>query len=115
MKRHEQLSQFSNILAIALFGMSALGFFKSGQILFGFILLIISILSVFFLVFMKDKKKHFTIILNSLNALAAGIVTYDYILQGTKYIHYLWFFTTILFIALTIFLIFRKEKISLKK
>lgn len=113
--QHEQLSRFSSMLAIFLFAMSALSFFKVGTYLFGFILLIISFLNVIAIVFLKDKKKVVKVILNFLNAIASGIVTYDYMTQGTSYIQYVWMLTTLIFLTLSVFLLLKKEGLKSRK
>jgi hypothetical protein len=113
--QHERLSRFSSILAIFLFAMSALSFFKAGTYLFGFIILIISFLNVIAIVFLKDKKKMVNVILNALNAVAAGIVAYDYVSQGTSYIQYVWMLTTLIFLTLSVFLVLKKEGLKSRK
>jgi hypothetical protein len=113
--QHERLSRFSSMLAIFLFAMSALSFFKAGTYLFGFIVLIISFLNVIAIVFLKDKKKTVNVILNLLNAIAAGITAYDYLRQGTSYIQYIWMLTTFIFLTLSIFLLINKEGLKSQK
>ncbi|MFK7949923.1 MAG: hypothetical protein AB8G11_20200 [Saprospiraceae bacterium] len=106
----ERIIRFSTILAALLFAMSALSFFKAGEIIFGFILLIISGLNIIVLMFLKDRKRTTDIVLNFMNAVAAGITTYDYIQRETDYIHYVWILTTLMFISLTLYLIFKKDR-----
>ena len=106
----ERIFRFSTILAILLFAMSALSFFKAGQVLYGFILLIISFLNITILVFLKDRKRITDIVLNFMNAVAAGITAYDYIQRETDYIHYVWILTTLMFLVLTFYLIFKKDR-----
>lgn len=105
----ERIIRFSTILAALLFAMSALSFFKSGQVLYGFILLIISGLNIAVLVFLKDRKQITNIVLNFMNSVAAGVTTYDYIQRETDYIHYVWMLTTLMFLALTLYLVFKKD------
>lgn len=106
----ERIFRFSTILAALLFAMSALSFFKAGQVLFGFILLIISGLNITILIFLKDRKRTTDIVLNFMNAVAAGITAYDYIQRETDYIHYVWILTTLMFLSLTLYLVFKKNR-----
>lgn len=105
----ERLSRFSNILAALLFAMSALSFFKSGQLSYGLILLIISVLNIATLIFLKEKRRLTNVVLSFMNALAAGITAYDYMQRKTDYIHYIWILTTAMFLAVTLYFIFKKE------
>lgn len=106
----ERIIRFSTILAALLFAMSALSFFKAGQALFGFILLIISAVNIATLVFLKNRKRTTNIVLNFMNAVAAGTTAYDYIQKETNYIHYVWILTTLMFLILALYLIFKKNR-----
>jgi len=45
-----------------------------------------------------------------MNAIAASITAYDYIQRATDYIHYVWMLTAFMFLTLTIYLIFKKDR-----
>lgn len=109
MNQKARLSRFVNILAALLFAMSALSFFKGGQILYGFILLIISCANIFVLVYLNHNLRLTKIILNLFNALAAGLTAYDYYSKGTDYIHYVWLLSMLMFLAVNVFLLLGKE------
>lgn len=108
--QQERIIRFSTILAALLFAMSALSFFKAGQVLFGFILLIISGLNITVLVFLNKRQRTTNIVLNFMNTIAASITAYDYIQRATDYIHYVWMLTAFMFLTLTIYLIFKKDR-----
>jgi len=109
MNQKARLSRFANILAALLFAMSALSFFKNGQILYGSILLIISCLNVFILVYLNYNLRLTKIVLNLFNALAAGLTAHDYYSKGTDYIHYVWLLSMLMFLAVNVFLLISKE------
>lgn len=106
----ERIIRFSTILAALLFAMSAISFFKTGQVFFGFILLIIAGINIAVLVFLKDRQRTTNIVLNFMNTIAAGITTYDYIQREADYIHYVWITTTLMFLTLTLYLVFKKNR-----
>jgi len=109
MNQKARLSRFANILAALLFAMSALSFFKNGQILYGFILLIISCANVFVLIYLYHNLRLTKVLLNLLNALAAGLTAYDYYTKGTDYIHYVWLLSMLMFLVVNIVLLTSKE------
>jgi hypothetical protein len=109
MNQKARLSRFANILASLLFAMASLSFFKSGQVLYGFILLIIACLNMFVLVYLNYNLRLTKILLNLFNAIAAGLTAYDYYIKGADYIHYVWLLSMLMFLAVNLVLLLKIE------